>query len=100
MATRSARWQGRAAVELYGAGADLVGPTLFDLGDGLDDYMLVGLRLEYCFTRLADDWIAARLERTCRDFSCAHCGTSRDGASGPPSQTQHGGFREEFRDVA
>ena len=65
-------------------------PTLFDLGDVLDDYMvdpqlrndlgvlaiwrpyaepqleLVGLRLEYCHTRLADgadaDWIAARLE--------------------------------------
>ena len=69
------------------------GPVLFDLGDVLDDYRvdrqlrndlgvlaiwrphaeqqleLVGLRLEYCHTRLADgadaDWIAARLERAC-----------------------------------
>jgi len=71
-------------------------PVLFDLGDVLDDYMvdpelrnelgvfaiwrphaeqqleLVGLRLEYCRTRLADgldaDWIAARLERACREL--------------------------------
>ena len=71
-------------------------PVLFDLGDVLDDYMvdselrndlgvfamwrphhdpqleLVGLRLEYCHTRLADgrdaDWIAARLEHACREL--------------------------------
>ena len=33
---------------------------------------LVGLRLEYCYTRLADgrdaDWIAARLEHACREL--------------------------------
>jgi len=33
---------------------------------------LVGLRLEYCHTRLADgldaDWIAARLQRACREL--------------------------------
>jgi len=104
MTTRPARWQQRAAAELHDAGADLVAgrsahvfhsvgwngaPTLFDLGDVLDDHMvnpelrndlgllaiwrprsdpqleLVGLRLEYCHTRLAEgadaDWIAARL---------------------------------------
>ncbi len=109
MTAGPARWQQRAAPSLHAAGADLVaghsahifhgvgwdgGPTLFDLGDVLDDYMvdaelrndlgvfaiwrprgspeleLVGLRLEYCFTRLADgrdaDWIARRLERACR----------------------------------
>ena len=72
---------------------------LFDLGDVLDDYMvdpelrndlgvlaiwrphtdpqleLVGLRLEYCHTRLAEgadaDWIAARLERACRGSGTA-----------------------------
>ena len=72
------------------------GPTVFDLGDALDDYMVdpelrndlgilaiwhphadpqlevVGLRLEYCHTRLADgpdaEWIAARLERACREL--------------------------------
>jgi len=92
MATRPADWQRRAAVRLHEAGADLVaghsahvfhgagwdnGPTLFDLGDVLDDYMidphvrndlgvfaiwhphaepqleLIGLRLHYCHTRLA-----------------------------------------------
>ena len=72
------------------------GPVLFDLGDVLDDYMidlelrndlgvfaiwrphaapqleLVGLRLDYCHTRLAEgldaDWIAARLQRACREL--------------------------------
>jgi poly-gamma-glutamate capsule biosynthesis protein CapA/YwtB (metallophosphatase superfamily) len=112
MTTRPSRWQRRAAAELHAAGADLVaghsahlfhgvgwndgGPTLFDLGDVLDDYMvdpelrnnlgvlaiwrprsdpeleLVGLRLEYCYTRLAEgadaDWIAARLSRACREL--------------------------------
>jgi len=69
-------------------------PVLYDLGDALDDYRvdpqlrndlgvlaiwrpqgsveleLIGLRLEYCHTRLAQgsdaDWIASRLERACR----------------------------------
>jgi poly-gamma-glutamate capsule biosynthesis protein CapA/YwtB (metallophosphatase superfamily) len=110
MSARPERWQERAAGSLHAAGADLVaghsahvfhgvgwdgGPTLFDLGDVLDDYRidpelrndlgvlaiwrpyadprleLVGLRLEYCHTRLAEgadaDWIAARLERACRE---------------------------------
>jgi poly-gamma-glutamate synthesis protein (capsule biosynthesis protein) len=109
MTTRPARWQQRAAAELHAAGADLVAghsahvfhgvgwngaPTLFDLGDVLDDYMvhpdlrndlgvlaiwrprsdpqleLVGLRLAHCHTRLAEgadaEWIAARLDRACR----------------------------------
>jgi len=75
------------------------GPVLFDLGDVLDDYMvdpelrndlgvlaiwrphtepqleLIGLRLEYRHTRLAEgadaDWIAARLKRACRDLGTA-----------------------------
>jgi poly-gamma-glutamate synthesis protein (capsule biosynthesis protein) len=111
MASRPAKWQHRAAAELHVAGADLVaghsahvfhgvgwkgGPTLFDLGGALDDYMvdpelrndlgvlaiwrprsdprleLVGLRLQYCHTRLAEgadaDWIADHLERACRKF--------------------------------
>jgi len=109
MTTRPAGWQKRLATRLHAAGADLVAghsahvfhgvawngdPTLFDLGDVLDDYIvnrelrndlgvfaiwrphsvpeleLVGLRLESCFTRLARereaDWIATRLERACR----------------------------------
>src|SRR5579884_481365 len=109
MAASPARWQQQAASSLHEAGADLVAghsahvfhgvgwnesPTLFDLGDVLDDYMvdpqlrndrgvlaiwrpqsepeleLVGLRLEYCHTRLAKgadaDWIATRLRRACR----------------------------------
>jgi len=72
------------------------GPVIFDLGDALDDYIvdpvlrndlgvlaiwrpgadpqleLVGLRLDYCHTRLADgidaDWIAARLGDACREL--------------------------------
>lgn len=72
------------------------GPVLFDLGDALDDYRvdpelrndlsvmaiwrpartpeleLVGLRLEYCYTRLAEgaeaDWIADRLTRACGEL--------------------------------
>ncbi|HZE05523.1 MAG TPA: CapA family protein, partial [Solirubrobacteraceae bacterium] len=92
MTERPAPWQRRAARELHAAGADLVaghsahvfhgvgwsgGPTLFDLGDALDDYAVdlrlrndlgllaiwrpeqdpplevVGLRLEYGRTGLA-----------------------------------------------
>ena len=111
MAAHPADWQQRAAASLHAAGADLVaghsahvchgvgwddGPTLFDLGDVLDDYMvdpwlrndlgvlaiwrphadrlleLVGLRLEYCHKRLADgrdaDGIAARLEHAWREL--------------------------------
>jgi poly-gamma-glutamate synthesis protein (capsule biosynthesis protein) len=111
MSPGPAGWQQRAAAELHAAGADLVaghsahvfhgvgwasGPTLFDLGDALDDYRvdpelrndlgvlaiwrprgeprleLVGLRLDYCHTSVADgddaDWIAARLERSCREL--------------------------------
>jgi poly-gamma-glutamate capsule biosynthesis protein CapA/YwtB (metallophosphatase superfamily) len=75
------------------------GPVLYDLGDALDDYAvdgrlrndlgllalwtpggepdleLVGLRLEYCHTRLATgadaDWIARRLERACDELGTA-----------------------------
>jgi poly-gamma-glutamate capsule biosynthesis protein CapA/YwtB (metallophosphatase superfamily) len=111
MAASPAHWQQRAAGGLHAAGADLVaghsahvfhgagwngGPTLFDLGDVLDDYRvdpelrndlgvlaiwrprsdpqleLVGLRLEYRHTRLAEgadaDWIAARLEHACHEL--------------------------------
>jgi Bacterial capsule synthesis protein PGA_cap len=111
MATRPSRRQKRIAPSLHAAGADLVaghsahvfhgvgwdgGPTLFDLGDVLDDYSvdpalrndlgvfaiwrphgspeleLVGLRLEYCCTRLASgpdaDSIAGRLEQACREL--------------------------------
>ena len=73
-------------------------PILYDLGDALDDYAidpdlrndlgvmalwrpeeseleLLGLRLEYCYTRLATDrdadWIAARLEAACADLGTA-----------------------------
>jgi poly-gamma-glutamate capsule biosynthesis protein CapA/YwtB (metallophosphatase superfamily) len=71
------------------------GPLIFDLGDALDDYRvdprlrndlgvlaiwrpgdpeceleLVGLELDFCFTRIATgeaaDWIAKRLDRACR----------------------------------
>lgn len=114
MTRRPASWQRRTALDLHTAGADLVaghsahvfhgvgwtgGPTLFDLGDALDDYAvdprlrndlgvfaiwrpegeppleLIGLRLEYCHTGLATgpeaDWIAARLR-----CACAELGTS------------------------
>jgi len=109
MAASPAAWQQQAAASFHAAGADIVAghsahvfhgvgwngsPTLFDLGDALDDYMvdprlrndlgvlaiwrpysepqleLVGLRLECCHTRLASgadaDWIARRLERACQ----------------------------------
>jgi poly-gamma-glutamate synthesis protein (capsule biosynthesis protein) len=80
-------------------------PVLFDLGDALDDYRvdpelrndlgvmaiwrpggepeleLVGLRLEYCHTRLAEgaeaDWIADRLARACGELG--HTGVERVG---------------------
>jgi poly-gamma-glutamate synthesis protein (capsule biosynthesis protein) len=110
MTTEPARWQRQAAAALQEAGADLVaghsahvfhgvgwgmrGPTVFDLGDALDDYRvdpvlrndlglmaiwrpgdpereleLMGLELEFCFTRVAEgaaaDWVARRLDRAC-----------------------------------
>ncbi len=86
---------GHSAHVFHGVGWNH-GSVLFDLGDVLDDYVvdaelrndlgvlaiwrphdhprleLVGLRLEYCHTRLAveadADWIAARLERACREL--------------------------------
>ena len=89
---------GHSAHVFHGVGWN-GGPVLFDLGDVLDDYridrqlrndlgvlaiwrpfaeqqlQLVGLRLEYCHTRLADgadaDWIAARLERACSRLGTA-----------------------------
>jgi poly-gamma-glutamate capsule biosynthesis protein CapA/YwtB (metallophosphatase superfamily) len=86
---------GHSAHAFHGVGwSD--GPALYGLGDALDDYSidpelrndlgvlaiwrphaeaqleLVGLRLEYCHTRVAEgqdaDWIAARLERACREL--------------------------------
>jgi poly-gamma-glutamate synthesis protein (capsule biosynthesis protein) len=74
--------------------------VLYDLGDALDDYArdpalrndlgllaiwtpgreggdieVVGLRLDYCHTGLADEndarWIGARLERACADLGTA-----------------------------
>jgi poly-gamma-glutamate capsule biosynthesis protein CapA/YwtB (metallophosphatase superfamily) len=86
---------GHSAHVFHGIGWT-AGPVLFDLGDALDDYRvdpdlrndlgmlviwrpgtdseleLVGLRLEYCHTRLAAgpdaEWIAKRLERACREL--------------------------------
>jgi poly-gamma-glutamate capsule biosynthesis protein CapA/YwtB (metallophosphatase superfamily) len=88
---------GHSAHCFHGIGWTDAGPVLFDLGDGLDDYAvdrrlrndlgllalwrpgdsdaeleLVGLRLDFCHTRLAvgedADWIADRLDRACRDL--------------------------------
>lgn len=86
---------GHSAHVFHGIGWTETGPILYDLGDAIDDYMtdpalrndlgvlaiwrpcapvdarleLVGLRLEYAFTRLAEgadaDWIAARLTDAC-----------------------------------
>jgi poly-gamma-glutamate capsule biosynthesis protein CapA/YwtB (metallophosphatase superfamily) len=85
---------GHSAHVFHGVGWGPQGPVLFDLGDALDDYAidpvlrndlgvlalwrpggseasieLVGLRLDYCRTRLAEgrdaDWIAARLSAAC-----------------------------------
>jgi poly-gamma-glutamate synthesis protein (capsule biosynthesis protein) len=86
---------GHSAHAFHGVGWLDARPVLFDLGDALDDYTtdpvlrndlgvlaiwspnsaegeleLVGLKLEFCHTRLARgadaDWIDARLERACR----------------------------------
>jgi Bacterial capsule synthesis protein PGA_cap len=86
------------SAHLFGGVGWSGGLTLFDLGDVLDDYVvdpalrndlgvlaiwrpyadperqlqLVGLRLKYCHTRLAEgvdaDWIADRLESACREL--------------------------------
>jgi len=87
---------GHSAHVFHGIGWGERGPLLYDLGDALDDYAvdaelrndlgvmaiwrprsdpeleLVGLRLDYCFTRLAEgvdaDWIAQRLDRACSEL--------------------------------
>jgi poly-gamma-glutamate synthesis protein (capsule biosynthesis protein) len=89
---------GHSAHVFHGVGWTGGGPVLYDLGDALDDYAvdarlrndlgvlavwrpgasaeraleLVGLRLDFCHTRLAAgadaDWIAARLTRACREL--------------------------------
>lgn len=85
---------GHSAHVFHGVGWGERGPLLFDLGDALDDYAvdatlrndlgilalwrpgagkaeleLVGLRLDFCHTRLAEgadaDWISARLDDAC-----------------------------------
>jgi poly-gamma-glutamate synthesis protein (capsule biosynthesis protein) len=87
---------GHSAHVFHGVGW-AAGPVVFDLGDALDDYRvdpelrndlgvlaiwrpfedgqeleLVGLLLEYCYTRLAEgadaDWIAERLTRACDEL--------------------------------
>jgi poly-gamma-glutamate capsule biosynthesis protein CapA/YwtB (metallophosphatase superfamily) len=113
MTTEPAGWQREVAEQLHEAGADAVGghsahvfhgvgrsshgPTMFDLGDALDDYAvdaalrndlglmalwrpgggdaeleLIGLALDFCHTRLAAgeeaEWIAARLEASCAEL--------------------------------
>ena len=88
---------GHSAHVFHGVGWGGRGPLAFDLGDALDDYRvdsglrndlglmaiwrpgdpereleLVGLELEFCFTRVAEgpaaDWIARRLDRACGDL--------------------------------
>jgi poly-gamma-glutamate capsule biosynthesis protein CapA/YwtB (metallophosphatase superfamily) len=87
---------GHSAHVFHGVGWSPRGPLLYDLGDALDDYAvdralrndlgvlaiwspggdpeleLVGLRLEFCFTRLARgedaEWIARRLEGACSEL--------------------------------
>jgi poly-gamma-glutamate capsule biosynthesis protein CapA/YwtB (metallophosphatase superfamily) len=86
---------GHSAHVFHGIGWEDGRPVLFDLGDALDDYAvdrrlrndlgvlalwrpgdpeieLVGLRLDYCRTRLASgadaEWIAERLEFACRSL--------------------------------
>jgi poly-gamma-glutamate capsule biosynthesis protein CapA/YwtB (metallophosphatase superfamily) len=90
---------GHSAHVFHGVGFVGGAPLLYDLGDALDDYAvdrslrndlgvialwrpdgdpmieLLGLRLDYSFTRLATDgdaeWIAARLERACGELGTA-----------------------------
>jgi poly-gamma-glutamate synthesis protein (capsule biosynthesis protein) len=133
MSASPALWQRRAASRLHAAGADLVAghsahafhgvgwngaPTLFDLGDALDDYMiharlrndlgvfaiwrprseprleLVGLRLEFCHPRLARgadaDWIATRLEHACHPFATTVTRTSEQRLTIEPSGRRRG----------
>jgi poly-gamma-glutamate capsule biosynthesis protein CapA/YwtB (metallophosphatase superfamily) len=87
---------GHSAHVFHGVGWSPRGPLLYDLGDAIDDYAvdaalrndlgvvaiwspggdpeleLVGLRLEFCLTRLAQgedaEWIAQRLERACAEL--------------------------------
>ena len=88
---------GHSAHVFHGVGWEARGPVVFDLGDALDDYRvdsglrndlglmaiwrpgdpereleLVGLELEFCFTRVAEgpaaDWIARRLDRACGEL--------------------------------
>jgi poly-gamma-glutamate capsule biosynthesis protein CapA/YwtB (metallophosphatase superfamily) len=87
---------GHSAHVFHGVGWSPRGPLLYDLGDVIDDYAvdaalrndlgvvaiwspggdpeleLVGLRLEFCLTRLAQgedaEWIAHRLERACGEL--------------------------------
>ena len=87
---------GHSAHVFHGVGWSGCGPLLYDLGDALDDYAvdadrrndlgvlalwrpgspreleLIGLELDFCRTGLATgadaNWIAARLERACRDL--------------------------------
>ncbi len=91
---------GHSAHVFHGVGWGERGPLLFDLGDALDDYAvdaelrndlgvaavwrpgderaeleLVGLRLDFCHTRLAGgsdaEWIATRLELACSQLGTA-----------------------------
>ena len=91
---------GHSAHVFHGTAWTERGPILYDLGDALDDYArdgelrndlgllaiwtpgegggeleLVGLKLDYCHTGLAEgadaSWIAARLESACADLGTA-----------------------------
>jgi poly-gamma-glutamate capsule biosynthesis protein CapA/YwtB (metallophosphatase superfamily) len=88
---------GHSAHVFHGVGWGARGPVVYDLGDALDDYRvdsklrndlglmaiwrpgdpereleLVGLELEFCFTRVAEgpaaDWIARRLDSACGEL--------------------------------
>ena len=98
MSVRPAGWQRAAARELLEAGADAVaghsahvfhgvaredgGLAINDLGllalwrpRGEPELELVGLRLDYCFTRIAAgedaEWIAGRLDVACQELGTA-----------------------------
>jgi poly-gamma-glutamate capsule biosynthesis protein CapA/YwtB (metallophosphatase superfamily) len=98
---------GHSAHVFHGVEWLSAGPVLYDLGGGVDDYAidaelrndlgllalwrpggapeleLVGLKLEFCRTELADgrdaDWVHDRLERACRELgtSVARTGPGR-----------------------
>jgi Bacterial capsule synthesis protein PGA_cap len=106
---------GHSAHVFHGVGWNKA-PVLFDLGDVLDDYRvdpelrndlgvlaiwrpnaepqleLVGLRLECCHTRLAEGaeagWIAARLERACRELGTAVTRTAEQRFTITPTHDQ------------